>query len=318
ERTVWLSAKRQATSDAFQSYLDRYPAGRFADEAKSELAALRDDPVERARRREEALELSRQDKRRIQQGLNILGFDPRGIDGIFGPASRAAIKRYQESLKVDETGYLRPKQIERLDELAAAKQAEIEAAAQARRKRLEEEDRALWQSTGASGSEEGLRRYLERNPDGLFAEAAQQRLDEIRIEKRRQARGAERQAWDDAVSAGNRAGFRAYLESFPNGQFVEEAKEALAELNDDRRQRAEAWQTAEQRLGLNSVTRVLVERRLTALGLEPGRADGTFDRSTRRAIRRFQRERELEVTGFLNEPTIVRMLADIGIAFSRN
>ncbi|MEO0830331.1 MAG: peptidoglycan-binding protein, partial [Pseudomonadota bacterium] len=124
ERTVWLSAKRQATSDAFQSYLDRYPAGRFADEAKSELAALRDDPVERARRREEALELSRQDKRRIQQGLNILGFDPRGIDGIFGPASRAAIKRYQESLKVDETGYLRPKQIERLDELAAAKQAE--------------------------------------------------------------------------------------------------------------------------------------------------------------------------------------------------
>ncbi|MFT6223098.1 MAG: peptidoglycan hydrolase-like protein with peptidoglycan-binding domain, partial [Paracoccaceae bacterium] len=43
------------------------------------------------------------------------------------------------------------------------------------------------------------------------------------------------------------------------------------------------------------------------------RADGEFDRDTRKAIRRFQRDRELPVTGFMDEATVVRMLSDAGI-----
>jgi peptidoglycan hydrolase-like protein with peptidoglycan-binding domain len=38
--------------------------------------------------------------------------------------------------------------------------------------------------------------------------------------------------------------------------------------------------------------------------------DGTFDADTRRALRNYQRDRGLPVTGFLNEPTLVRLLAD--------
>ena len=38
------------------------------------------------------------------------------------------------------------------------------------------------------------------------------------------------------------------------------------------------------------------------------RADGTFDADTRRAIRRFQRSRDLPVTGYVTQATMVHLL----------
>ena len=38
--------------------------------------------------------------------------------------------------------------------------------------------------------------------------------------------------------------------------------------------------------------------------------DGTFDQATRRAIRRYQSNREIEASGYLDEATVVRLLAD--------
>jgi peptidoglycan hydrolase-like protein with peptidoglycan-binding domain len=38
--------------------------------------------------------------------------------------------------------------------------------------------------------------------------------------------------------------------------------------------------------------------------------DGTFDGDTRRALRAYQRDRGLGATGFLDEGTLVRLLAD--------
>jgi peptidoglycan hydrolase-like protein with peptidoglycan-binding domain len=46
--------------------------------------------------------------------------------------------------------------------------------------------------------------------------------------------------------------------------------------------------------------------------------DGEFNAQTRRAMRNYQRDRGLEVTGFLNESTLVRLLADtLGEALQR-
>ena len=50
--------------------------------------------------------------------------------------------------------------------------------------------------------------------------------------------------------------------------------------------------------------------RLEALGLKPGAVDGQFDDRTRRAIRRYQDARQLQVTGYLDQATVVRLLAD--------
>jgi peptidoglycan hydrolase-like protein with peptidoglycan-binding domain len=56
--------------------------------------------------------------------------------------------------------------------------------------------------------------------------------------------------------------------------------------------------------------RTMVEQRLAALGLKPGRTDGVFDDDTRRALRRYQKARSLPVTGYLNQKTVARLLVD--------
>ena len=63
-------------------------------------------------------------------------------------------------------------------------------------------------------------------------------------------------------------------------------------------------------MGLTDTTRKLVEGRLESLGLKPGPVDGAFDDDTRRAIRRYQEARNLTRTGYLNQQTVVRLLAD--------
>jgi peptidoglycan hydrolase-like protein with peptidoglycan-binding domain len=45
--------------------------------------------------------------------------------------------------------------------------------------------------------------------------------------------------------------------------------------------------------------------------------DGRLDYSTRRALRRYQASRDLSVTGYLNEATLIRILADTGITINR-
>ncbi len=55
---------------------------------------------------EDGLNLSRNDYRSIQRGLNALGFSAGAEDGIFGPRSRAALRKFQGNNGADSTGYL--------------------------------------------------------------------------------------------------------------------------------------------------------------------------------------------------------------------
>lgn len=54
------------------------------------------------------------DRRRVQTALTRLGYYDGKIDGIFGPDSRAAIRRYQHELGVDMTGRLTAEQAGKL------------------------------------------------------------------------------------------------------------------------------------------------------------------------------------------------------------
>ena len=55
---------------------------------------------------EEGLGLDRATRREIQQGLEAAGFDLGGADGLFGPRTRSAIRRWQSSRGGRATGYL--------------------------------------------------------------------------------------------------------------------------------------------------------------------------------------------------------------------
>ncbi len=62
--------------------------------------------VQSPRASEAALELDRESRWQVQQRLRDEGFDPGPPDGLFGPRTRDAVRRWQESAGVLATGYL--------------------------------------------------------------------------------------------------------------------------------------------------------------------------------------------------------------------
>lgn len=311
EDRAWEALKQAPTIAGYEDYLLRYPSGRYAGIARAEIARLRADPGVQARMAEEALGLNRDQRRAIQRQLSLLGFDPKGIDGLFGAGSRAAIQAWQQQNAERATGFLTRDQLLRLTAQAERRAAELEAEAAARRAEQERQDRLYWDQTGAKGDEAGLRAYLKRYPDGLFAELAAERLAAIEAARRAEAAAQDRQAWDRARAADTADAYRAYLAIFPNGAFAAEAQARIEALDATAaeaaaRDRAEAAETA---LGLNALARRLIEERLAALDLNPGETDGVFDDKTRRAIRRFQASRGMEETGYLDQAALVALLA---------
>lgn len=312
ENARWRTIQNIGTKEAYENYLSASPEGRFAQQAKAALEEIEAAPQRQAEATETALQLSRDDRRQAQRNLSLLEFDPRGIDGIFGPGSRAAITNWQQVNGEEASGYLTRGQVGRLQAQADKRAVELEREAAQRQRELEREDRAYWRSTGQLGDEAGLRSYLERYPDGVFAEVALKRLEPFDAARRAQAETQDRAGWDAAVSADTEAAYQGYLQANPEGAFVKQAQTRLAEKVFER-QNAAALQAAERneaRLGLGESTRRLVENRLDTLGLKPGPVDGVFNKATRRAIRRYQDARQLQKTGYLNQATLVRLMAD--------
>ena len=86
------------------------------------------DPTPKAL--ESSLRLEREDKRLVQRALASLGFDPGPADGLIGPRTRVAIRRYQGEKGFEATGYLRADEAQVLVALgkeAAAGAGEMQA-----------------------------------------------------------------------------------------------------------------------------------------------------------------------------------------------
>ncbi len=81
---------------------------------------------------EAALGLSVEQRRQVQAWLEALGFDPRGIDGQFGPGTRGAIRSFQRSKSLAETGFLSAEVITALAAEGPPALARVEEARRAR------------------------------------------------------------------------------------------------------------------------------------------------------------------------------------------
>jgi murein L,D-transpeptidase YcbB/YkuD len=158
----------------------------------------------------------------------------------------------------------------------------------------------------------GLRAYIERYPQGLEATTAKRWLREIEKARAEQAAAQDRAAWDEAVAGDSVASYKAYLSRYPDGAFAPKAKGRIRALErDDKSERDVAQARAEEQgRVLNAIGRQLAEARLANLGINPGTVDGRFDDRTRKALAEFQRTRGLRVSGYLDEQTVVRLLAD--------
>lgn len=309
---AWRLADRIDTIEAYEGYVDSFPDGQFTAMATGRIEAMTDTPEARAERTEQALELNRDQRREIQRDLTLLNFNTRGIDGIFGRGTRAAISSWQTANSTDVTGFLSTDQITRLDAQAERRAAELEAEAERRREDRLAQDLAFWEETGARDDEPGLRAYLTRFPDGDFAEVARTRLETIERRKRAETNTRDRQLWDEARIQDTEQSYRDYLAIAPQGAFRQEAEDRIAELTRASQQTGRQRQAIQEENALNLTpnTRRAIESRLDRLGLKPGKVDGTFDDDTRRAIRRYQSARNLDETGYLNEAFVVQILAD--------
>ncbi len=314
ETALWEAAVELDTAGAYRAYVTRYPNGFYVNDARARIDAFENDPTALARAAEDALNLTRDQRQQIQRSLSILDYDTRGIDGIFGTGTRTAIRGWQEANGLPTTSYLDAPQINSLSQQASVRAAELEEEARIAREAAERADRAYWQVTGQGSTEEGLRAYLGRYPDGLFAELAEDRLEQYERAARAEAEARDRAAWDVARGTDTVPAYQGYLNEYPDGSFRDQAQARINQLqgNDGGLTEAQRAQLLAQENALNlpPVTRSLIEQRLAALGLEPGRIDGRFDANTRRAIRRYQRARGLDVTGYLNQPSVVRLLAE--------
>lgn len=69
---------------------------------------------------EASLRLTAPARREIQRRLYLTGFDPRGIDGAFGPRTRSAISRWQGEAGFEVSGYLNALQVAALKNASQA------------------------------------------------------------------------------------------------------------------------------------------------------------------------------------------------------
>ncbi|WP_377509263.1 peptidoglycan-binding domain-containing protein [Octadecabacter sp. R77987] len=320
EDALWEGTIALDTVDAYRTYLRRFPDGQYTEIAETTIAEILAEPNRADRLAEEGLSLTREARREIQRDLTALDYNTRGVDGIFGPGSRSAIRNWQQQNGYPQTSYLTTEQISRLDAQAERRAAEL--AAEAERERLAQArlDRAFWDETGARGDEPGYRAYLGRYPEGQFAALARQRLAAIEGEREAATVALDRAAWDRALSTETVAGFQAYLAAYPEGAFKAEAEARIAALTapDEDTAAIDAARAQEEALGLPQIRAQLVELRLREMGLNPGAVDGEFDEDTRSALRAYQENAGLGVTGYLDQATAVQLLADsFGIRIER-
>ncbi|MCC5992089.1 MAG: peptidoglycan-binding protein [Rhodobacteraceae bacterium] len=316
DRQAWAAAQAENTEDAYRAYLSAFPNGLNAQAARNAIAELRNTPE----RIEDRLDLTRDERRAIQRDLVTLGYNTRGIDGIFGPGTRSAIRGWQEQSGLEATSFLTRAQVLQLAAQATRRAAEIEAEERARREALEREDRAFWEATGAGTDEPGLRAYLDRFPRGIFASLARERLAAIEQAAAEDRLRQDRMDWRRAQRLDSIDGYEAYLADWPEGAFAAEARARLQALRpapspeDQARARD---RDAEAALHLGAPARILIERRLAQMGFDPGAINGAFDADTREAIADAQEEFGLVPTGFVTQELVNRMLGDALRGFLR-
>lgn len=311
EAELWDRTTAADTVDGYRAYIRAYPDGRFVTVAEETIAAILAEPNRAARLAEEALNLSRTQRRQVQSDLTVLGYDTRGVDGIFGSGSRRAITNWQQSNGYPQSSYLTQEQINRMNAQAERRRAELEAQEAREQAEAERLDREYWAETGAKGDEPGYRAYLNRYPGGLFADVATQRLNAIEAERAQNAEIADRSAWGRAAATDTVASYQEYLAAWPDGVFAAQARERIEAMLAPQISEADiaAAQRQEEALRLSGVRAQLLELRLRELGFAPGAMDGVIDQNTRDAIAAYQETVGITPTGYVDQSTLVGLMA---------
>ena len=213
ELLFWESVKDSEDPADVQAYLDRYPDGTYAVLARNRLKRLKRLKVSAggdaspepavavdasgkasAKELESSLGLGREERRWVQQGLELLGYSPGPADGRFGVRTRKAIRTYQKEKGEPETGYVTRAQSEALMAMTKEEAVRVKKESQRReRERLAEERRAAERRADNAaiarakslGTMEAYREYMSSYPGGRHVVEARERESALRAEAER-------------------------------------------------------------------------------------------------------------------------------------
>ncbi|MEZ5870460.1 MAG: protein kinase [Nitratireductor sp.] len=267
----WAQVSGARSIKRIQSYLDAFPQGRHASEARDQIAGLRKAEreafaeVEFSRRisdlegfrrefpdgellgrADEQISKLRAEEKEHWEGISdsrsaavFEAYLARFPDGVHAPEARERIAQIEQS----STERVAWQQAQRADTIAAYQQylndypvGEFSLQAKDRIKVLQDEiELAAWRRAQAADTIDAYRAYLDEYSAGKFASAARERIRQL-------GDTGELVAWNLARTTNTAAAVEAFLGQFPSGKFSGEARNLLQNLRDD-----EAWQSARAR-----------------------------------------------------------------------
>ena len=223
---------------------------------------------------------------KAQTRLVVLGYMDDGMDGIFGTKTEVALKKFQKDEKLPETGRFDDTVLNRLYEKAAAKVAENAPEETAEPTETEETE------TEATVSEIG------EPKEAVRTEKTVAETDAAKVRKCQEkliGMGYLKDKADGILGLKTAAALREYQrdQGLPEtGILDEETQESL------NREEREEYKRGDRGDGVKRY-----QRRLSKAGYLTEDADGVFGEATEKAVKDFQKDNDITVTGRIDAKT---------------
>ncbi len=223
---------------------------------------------------------------KAQTRLVVLGYMDDGMDGIFGTKTEVALKKFQKDEKLPETGRFDDTVLNRLYEKAAAKVAENAPEETAESTETEETE------TEATVSETG------EPKEAVRTEKTVAETDAAKVRKCQEkliGMGYLKDKADGILGLNTAAALREYQrdQGLPEtGILDEETQESL------NREAREEYKRGDRGDGVKRY-----QRRLSKAGYLTEDADGVFGEATEKAVKDFQKDNDITVTGRIDAKT---------------
>lgn len=288
DKNAYIAAQEANTAAAYRDYLAKFPKGAYrvnAEQALERLGATAE--TNSAAQAEARLRITSSQKVAVQRELTRLGYRTYGTDGVWGRNTRTAIATWQRDRGDKVTGYVTEAQLRVLlrgavvtppedeDEVGTSPVA-VEAALKLTRTQRVEIQRQL----SALGFDAGV-------ADGLW--------------------GAKTRAAIKSWQRANRQAQTGYVTAAQVKLLASQAGSVSPAPGADNEAALE-----ESLLELTRSERVDLQRRLTRLGYETLRTDGTFGPGTRRAIAEWQADGGEPATGYLTADQVRLIRVETG------
>lgn len=125
------------------------------------------------------------------------------------------------------------------------------------------------------------------------------------------SRNGDKDAWAEARRVNDERAYRFYLEQYPRGIYVDQARDRL-----NGRRVAANHADRERALGLSRNQRREVEELLARAGYYPGSINGKFGPTARNAIRDYRRDRGIGAHAYLDREMLRYLVRDGGRQYS--